>query len=236
MVILKTDLGFCFIKGELGKKVMKQSLSWWGDVTTDNVKETIERNKRVKSERLIKFRIVKDILDNAGIEYWIDYGTLLGAYRSGRILLHDNDIDFSCRKEYFEEIDKLLKKNLPSRYQYEKISNLFGNSTTKYQIFLKDGEKLYDNKNNEWYLVQHDIYFYDYDKIKKMYVMDYQGFGINEKWFPEDVIFPLGCIQFEGLMCPCPNKVQDYLEICYGYIGEDFIFDSETNLFIKKEI
>jgi phosphorylcholine metabolism protein LicD len=129
-----------------------------------------------------------------------------------------------------------LKKNLPSRYQYEKISNLFGNITTKYQIFLKDGEKLYDNKNNEWYLVQHDIYFYDYDKTKKMYVMDYQGFGINEKWFPEDVIFPLGCIQFEGLMCPCPNKVQDYLEICYGYIGEDFIFDSETNLFIKKEI
>lgn len=67
MVILKTDLGFCFIKGELGKKVMKQLLSWWGDVTTDNVKETIERNKRVKSERLIQFRIVKDILDNAGI-------------------------------------------------------------------------------------------------------------------------------------------------------------------------
>jgi hypothetical protein len=79
MVILNTDLGLCFIKGELGKKVMKQSLSWWGDVTTDNVKETIERNKRVKSERLIQFRIVKDILDNAGIEYWIDYGTLLGA-------------------------------------------------------------------------------------------------------------------------------------------------------------
>ena len=32
-------------------------------------------------------------LDNHGVEYWADYGTLLGIIRGNDIILHDNDVD-----------------------------------------------------------------------------------------------------------------------------------------------
>ena len=39
-------------------------------------------------------RIVKEILDESGIDYWLDHGTLLGAFRDGKIIEWDRDIDF----------------------------------------------------------------------------------------------------------------------------------------------
>ena len=37
-----------------------------------------------------------DILDVYGQKYWLDSGTLLGAFREGKILGHDADIDICC--------------------------------------------------------------------------------------------------------------------------------------------
>ena len=41
-------------------------------------------------------RIVKEILDESGIDYWLDNGTLLGAFRDGKIIEWDRDIDFGA--------------------------------------------------------------------------------------------------------------------------------------------
>lgn len=38
-------------------------------------------------------REVKEVLDKHGVEYWLDYGTLLGAVRGGRFIPWDHDID-----------------------------------------------------------------------------------------------------------------------------------------------
>ncbi|KAL9961300.1 hypothetical protein ACROYT_G030213 [Oculina patagonica] len=35
------------------------------------------------------------VFDKFGVQYWLDYGTLLGAYRTGDILPHDHDADIS---------------------------------------------------------------------------------------------------------------------------------------------
>ncbi len=51
-------------------------------------------------------------MQEAGCEYWADFGTLLGLHREGRLLKHDFDIDFSMMKEnYSEKIKECLKKN-----------------------------------------------------------------------------------------------------------------------------
>lgn len=39
---------------------------------------------------------VKDVLDAAGVRYWLDTGTLLGAVRNGKFILYDDDMDLSA--------------------------------------------------------------------------------------------------------------------------------------------
>ncbi|MFB0562330.1 MAG: LicD family protein [Candidatus Lokiarchaeia archaeon] len=51
-------------------------------------------------------REVKEILDKHGIEYWLDYGTLLGAVRDRRFIPWDTDIDLGV---WSKDIDKLIK-------------------------------------------------------------------------------------------------------------------------------
>ena len=36
---------------------------------------------------------IKRILDDAGVKYWLDFGTLLGAVRDGKFIPWDTDID-----------------------------------------------------------------------------------------------------------------------------------------------
>jgi hypothetical protein len=48
---------------------------------------------------------VTNVFDDNGIEYWIDYGTLLGCVRGGDIIPWDNDTDTSA---CIEQLPKLL--------------------------------------------------------------------------------------------------------------------------------
>jgi len=48
---------------------------------------------------------IKDILDGAGVKYWLDLGTLLGAIRDGKFIPWDTDIDIGTM---CTETDKLI--------------------------------------------------------------------------------------------------------------------------------
>jgi len=44
---------------------------------------------------------IKHILDDVGVKYWLDFGTLLGAVRDGKFIPWDTDIDLGmlcCRR------------------------------------------------------------------------------------------------------------------------------------------
>jgi len=82
-------------------------------------------------------------------------------------------------------------------------------------------------------LVCCDAMFYQYNEHDKTYVQQYQGFGVETLFIPETVIFPLGQIEFEESMYPCPTRVEEYLEIQYGYIGEGAFWDPETDRWVK---
>jgi phosphorylcholine metabolism protein LicD len=75
--------------------------------------------------------------------------------------------------------------------------------------------------------------FYQYYEQDKTYVQQYQGFGVDTFFIPKIVIFPLDRIEFEGSMYPCPNRIEEYLEIQYGYIGEGAFWDPEINRWAK---
>jgi lipopolysaccharide cholinephosphotransferase len=50
---------------------------------------------------------IKNILDDAGIKYWLDEGTLLGAVRDGKFISWDTDIDIGT---FYNEARKIIKK------------------------------------------------------------------------------------------------------------------------------
>ena len=59
-------------------------------------------------ERWIKnLKEIKHILDDAGVKYWLDLGTLLGAVRDGKFIPWDTDIDISTM---CTELNKIIKK------------------------------------------------------------------------------------------------------------------------------
>lgn len=57
---------------------------------------------------------LKKIFDSAGVEYWLSFGTLLGAIREGKFIGWDNDLDFGARLsevgKVFSVIPELAKR------------------------------------------------------------------------------------------------------------------------------
>ena len=208
-------------------------LSCWEEVTTENEQEIIAANLKLIPQQVELLSVLSDILNTAKIEYWIDQGTLLGAYRHGKFITRDSDTDIAIKnEEQFESLHELMKSKLPNIYASERK----GSHCKGYRIWLKTGgtfKGTFEGREIQWPLVCCDVMFYQYSEQDSTYVQQYQGFGVDTFFIPEIVIFPLDRIEFEGSMYPSPARVQDYLKIQYGYIGEGANWDPDINRWIK---
>lgn len=62
------------------------------------------------------------------IEYWLDFGTLLGAFRQGDFIPWDDDFDISMMRSDYEKLEEIFDKELKNtKYHYVKgeITRLF---------------------------------------------------------------------------------------------------------------
>ena len=144
-------------------------LSCWGEVTTENEQEVIAANRKIHPQLEKLLSVLSDILNSAKIEYWIDQGTLLGAYRHGKFITRDSDIDIAIKnEEQFDSLSELLKSKLPNIYASErKESHCRG-----YRIWLKTGgtfKGTFEGREIQWPLVC----------FGKLYVSSKIGLGAN---------------------------------------------------------
>ena len=209
------------------------SLSCWGEVTTENELDVIVANRKLHPQQVELLSVLTGILTAAKTEYWIDQGTLLGAYRHGKFIERDSDTDIAIKNEVqFEDLHGLLKSKLPDIYDIERK----GNHCKGYRIWLKNGgtfKGTFEGRVIQWPMVCCDAMFYKYNEQDKTYVQQYDGFGVETSFFPEAMIFPLNQIEFEGSMYPCPTRLEEYLEIQYGYIGDGAYWDPDINRWAK---
>ena len=49
--------------------------------------------------------------------------------------------------------------------------------------------------------------------------------------FRGDMIFPVVPIDYEGFSFPAPQLTEAFLQMCYGYLGRNAVFNRETNLY-----
>jgi len=150
--------------------------------------------------------------NDLNIEYWLDFGTLLGALREGKFIEHDRDIDLGIL-------------GIPSSSQRDKILE----TLSKYG-FERKYYFMYDNIiREETYIykgVSVDLFYYTHDNnnITGYYFLsketNYNNITTSERTFiPIKVTFPFNGIKnykFLGIDTKIPINATEYIITRYG--------------------
>ena len=60
---------------------------------------------------------VGSILEENGYQYWLDFGTLLGAVRHKGFIPWDDDIDLGMTREHYEHFLEVAEQEYGERYK-----------------------------------------------------------------------------------------------------------------------
>lgn len=144
-------------------------------------------------------KVVAPVLDDLGVEYWADFGTLLGMYREKDIILHDNDADIVVLNPDWDALLAQLKAALPG-----------------YKVFFVVPS---EDKSIRWIRVLSGVGVMDlyggYGSPGDKHVGIPQGHG-DLCDIPSDLVFPLATMKFKGAAVSVPGDVPGVLQHRYG--------------------
>ncbi len=155
-------------------------------------------------------------LRDAGVDYWLAFGTLLGQYRDGQIIRGDMDVDFGlCESEYPRV--KAAASHLPPGFRLH--------DTSARHL----GPKLYV----EWDGWEADLYFY---RAQKGWLLpiEQSRFPGDRSRIPDELVFPLQSATFLSQETRLPARPRELLEHHYGYLGSDAVRDRATGYFVRQ--
>lgn len=158
------------------------------------------------------YRLSITLLKETGEPFWLDFGTLLGYYRSGGIIPHDVDIDVAMMESSYEKI-KELKMKMPQGLKFYDTSD------------NHEGPKVYFSYKG----YDFDIFFYEEhgESIRTFVEADYPN---ERQHIPKGLVFPLKKDDFLGVEITVPKDAKGYLELMYGYLGTGGTRDEQTGL------
>ena len=139
-----------------------------------------------------------DILSKLKIKHWINYGTLLGAYREGKIIDHDNDLDLSAIINFDDNWTCPLHGS--KKYQINLLYEL------QQDFYIKTF-----TENNYVALIPKDHSNFNLDQI------DIGWFSSEENsYFPPFFLDELDTIKLYDIEFPCPRHLDLYIPSRYG--------------------
>ena len=152
----------------------------------------------------------KKVLDDLGVRFWLEGGTLLGFRRSGYFIEWDHNADFLVFSEdiypYLSDMEENLIKlefNVKVKKQRKYGSRGGAKEDGKYRskiVAVRNGDPL-------------NICSYFLNGVEDLRVrIPYR--------FPNRLFDNNNFIEIEGVSYPCPNPVEEYLELAYGYWRE----------------
>lgn len=175
---------------------------------------TVDLRPCCRSHIVLLMREMSERLDAAGVRWWIDYGTLLGAVRNpllglpAGIIPHDKDGDCSFLGDDVEKFRDVVNAmndagywvtySKPKRAQFTggnrwkvKLSTLNHTNIDFFPWYLRDDGRY------------HRTNYIDVDRCKG-------------REFPPEKLFPLQRIEWEGMMLPAPADLEWFCAHRYG--------------------
>lgn len=146
---------------------------------------------------------VISILQESGVRFWLESGSLLGAMRIGDVLPWDYDVDIGFNRDDVTQCSWLRKAKIKPTvdnqgYLWEKATEgnffrVFYSKTNKigvnlFPFFNKNGTMTRDG----WYTSHRNMEF------------------------PEQFLHPMSSIEFISKNVPSPNNIRDFLELKFG--------------------
>jgi hypothetical protein len=185
------------------------------------------------ADRLELAKLVKPILNAAGLTWYLDAGTLLGAYRSGTQIAHDDDFDTAAYLPDFKDDDLAAIKlkiaaALPEPYQIRVVTSY----ARKVEIYDPASDTFVlppQYGGADFHTVTVDVQIMTDAPDGVVYLHDMLG----HVRVPKETIAPTGEIELEGHLFNSPCDVVGFLEAQYGYIGADALFDKQTKKYVK---
>jgi len=146
------------------------------------------------------YNILKDvtrILEKNNLEYFVSFGTLLGAIRHKGLIPWDTDVDIVVPEKLKEKIFYVLKEQLDAHYivKKDKENNIVGSLI---RVYLSHTNTLH-------------IDLFTYIEHTSQTIV----FGYNRKFLKTD-IYPLKKIDFYDIKLLSPQDTNKHLQMIYG--------------------
>lgn len=133
--------------------------------------EIPEMMKRAWAAELEVLEVVVDICERNGLQYFADWGTLLGAVRHQGFIPWDDDMDICLKREEYMELIRILPEQLPKGFA---LAGLYADSERLRNHAQWTHSSVIADDNGYWGIQE---------LMKRFHGFPYSGFGID--------IFPL---------------------------------------------
>lgn len=172
-----------------------------------------------------------NILNKIDNKWFIENGTLLGAWCYGKFIEHDDDFDIgmliNCKSE-ISKIYKIIEGLLKSKYKARLVSDYAMKIEVydeKYGKYVLGGEKY---NRSDFHYVTLDIQFYvkNNNLYKCLYFIKPKIRVIDK-----DILVPISNIILEGEKINSPRDVKEFLKKCYGSLDKNAKYNTNTGLY-----
>lgn len=162
------------------------------------------RQRQLERRYVQNLRDVKSVFDEAGLPFFLNCGTLLGAFRDGRAIRRDfRDIDISIRNE---DLTPAVGERIRDRL------GRLGFSCRADRGFENPRQTRFDRGSNH-------IDVFHYTRVGPFYFRYWSVFGDVPMIAPARYIERLDEIEYYGSTCRIPAHTEDFLTL---FMGKDW--------------
>lgn len=176
----------------------------------------------------------------ADTHFFIESGTLMGAFRDGKMIPHDDDFDMGVytpgvkygETRVLEAVNDILKAHLPAKYDVRLVTSY------AHKLEVHEPAQGFIELNNEKYGASADFCNVTVD-ITSFVDADDDATAVRpchitlpSTRIARDAVVPPASMPYCGRSFPAPKDPETFLTSLYGYIGRGGVWDKETSKYV----